>query len=1423
MKKTSAFRDTIPALTHIGVAIRILLSAGIIAATLLLVPVTAAASFTVTPSTWNVIGLDGNTPAFGPNHFPVGAKVCSTTAVTNVDVTLVWDSANPYVDLRPGSANPVTIPSIGAGACADAYFEVEVAQNAFAFDTTRRYHMTAGGASTPVPRELYVEHLVSQGRNAITDMQFGTSLASLQSVPSGGSMDLLVGNTYYIRMYGYTATQGYEQLESFINMPNTVFQVLSVETTYTADTSAAVSSPNDKLYGDACSWENDPNSPNYRSCSTGGKVGGSIAVTYQVRILSVGSGSATLSSMIHDFSGSSFHYNSDYTTSARMAYLIDPSTVTIAKTFTPNPTDVGGVSTLTFTLTNPNGGAVSGVNFTDTFPVSPGTMLVATPLTYTTNGCGTPTFAPVAGAGSISFSNGTIGANSSCTVKVNVTPPATGTYSNTSSHLLIGTLDTCKSDNSNIGTCTASASLTVNSAPPPTPPVCNLTMASWTIPAGSANPPVATTKASDVATAKASAFLPGNTQIGNSGQGDTASWSTYGYKDAGQYIDFVVDTSKYTSVFMGFYVANASPANGPATLVLSYNNGAGFTTINTTNNPAAAFTLHSIDLTGLTSTTGNTTFRLTATGAKNNSSGASLDYDNITFSGCAVPVPLTMTKSFSPSPVAVNAASTLTFTVVNPNANIPLTGISFSDTLVSGLTVTTGSSTQCGGTLTRTSPSSISFSGGTLAAGSSCTITATVTATTAGSHVNVSGFVSSIQTGANTSATGVASASLTALLPPGIAKQFAPSPILSGGTSTLSLAITNPNENDALSGVAFTDTFPVSPGNMVVSTPAVFSTSGCGTPIFTPAAGAGSITFSAGTIAAGGTCSVTVKVTAPAIGTYNNTSGTVSHIINAATVNGNTASGSLTVNAGHPAIALLKQVGPAATGPWTSFLAVATGGSVYYKFTTENAGDAPLSPVSVTDPQVSTASCVWPATLPVAVASNDNHIATCIVGPVTAVAGSHVNTATASGTYSGTAYTDQSSATYATTDLSFSKNAQTYFSAAGDVLNYSYTLTNSGSAALVGPVTVSDNKAAVTCPAVSTVGDHDNYLDPAESITCTASYTVLAADVTAKRVTNTASATVGGVTSATASKTVLLAPDLTVVKANNVSGKAPVGSSFNWTLTVSNAVSAGTATFTNSQVLLIDDLPVSGATYTNPATATNAGGTTGTVDCTIASDTLTCSANGTVVLPPGGALSLPVKVDTSVAGSLVNPKSGGVCKADPNAVITEIDETNNDCADTVSVLTLPNIVVVKMSQTVSDPYNGATNPKAIPGAVVLYTATITNTGPGQAETVVFTDPLSGDLSFFAGDMAGPGSGPVLFTDGAIASGVAYTFSGLANAADSIAFSNDNGVTFGYTPVPDGSGFDSAVTHFRITFTGNFKGSSGGNNPSLSLMFKARVK
>jgi uncharacterized repeat protein (TIGR01451 family) len=59
--------------------------------------------------------------------------------------------------------------------------------------------------------------------------------------------------------------------------------------------------------------------------------------------------------------------------------------------------------------------------------------------------------------------------------------------------------------------------------------------------------------------------------------------------------------------------------------------------------------------------------------------------------------------------------------------------------------------------------------------------------------------------------------------------------------------------------------------------------------------------------------------------------------------------------------------------------------------------------------------------------------------------------------------------------------------------------------------------------------------------------------------------------------------------------------------------------------------------------------------------------------------------------------------------------------------------LTKQSAILSDPLGGP-NPKAIPGATILYCILITNTGPGTAASLVGTDPLPAGVVYIAGSI-----------------------------------------------------------------------------------------
>lgn len=148
---------------------------------------------------------------------------------------------------------------------------------------------------------------------------------------------------------------------------------------------------------------------------------------------------------------------------------------------------------------------------------------------------------------------------------------------------------------------------------------------------------------------------------------------------------------------------------------------------------------------------------------------------------------------------------------------------------------------------------------------------------------------------------------------------------------------------------------------------------------------------------------------------------------------------------------------------------------------------------------------------------------------------------------------------------------------------------------------------------------------------------------------------------------------------------------------------------------------------------------------------------------------------------------------------------------------VPDLLVSKITQTLSDPFNGGSNPKAIPGATVLYTLGVTNEGDGpvDADTLVITDGIPADGALFVDTGAGD---PIVFIDGPIASGLTYAY-----AAD-VSFSNQvgGGPPFTYIPVPDAQGFDPAVTGCRINPGGAMNAAAGGNTPSFNIQMRIRV-
>ena len=85
-----------------------------------------------------------------------------------------------------------------------------------------------------------------------------------------------------------------------------------------------------------------------------------------------------------------------------------------------------------------------------------------------------------------------------------------------------------------------------------------------------------------------------------------------------------------------------------------------------------------------------------------------------------------------------------------------------------------------------------------------------------------------------------------------------------------------------------------------------------------------------------------------------------------------------------------------------------------------------------------------------------------------------------------------------------------YAQTPGGTLDFRYLVTNDGDVPLAGPVTIDDPAAAdAVCPALGTVGDQDDVLDPGEEIECAGSHVVDQGDIEEGRIARTVTASAG--------------------------------------------------------------------------------------------------------------------------------------------------------------------------------------------------------------------------------------------------------------------------------------------------------------------------
>ncbi|MGH6652468.1 MAG: Calx-beta domain-containing protein [Sphingopyxis sp.] len=274
-------------------------------------------------------------------------------------------------------------------------------------------------------------------------------------------------------------------------------------------------------------------------------------------------------------------------------------------------------------------------------------------------------------------------------------------------------------------------------------------------------------------------------------------------------------------------------------------------------------------------------------------------------------------------------------------------------------------------------------------------------------------------------------------------------------------------------------------------------------------------------------------------------------------------------------------------------------------------------------------------------------------------------------------------------------------------------------------------------------------------------------------------------------------------------------------LTVNPADTAIVCTFTNSRILQSLRLAKawSGGATGHTASATTSGGTanptfSSTAPTATTGTAVTVRAGDVVTLPAesygGGAVAALYNASVECTGGspLASGAAGRTLTIQGNTTATTCTYTN--------AYVLP-LAIAKTSVAYSDPQNGTTNPKLIPGGFATYSLTVTAPAGTQAtsNSVIVTDALPANLALFVGTYA-PGPGPLAFAAGS--SGLTYSFTSLASTSDDVSFSNNNGVSFAYTPVADANGVDTNITHIRI----NPKGSMAPGS-SFTINLRAMVE
>jgi LPXTG-site transpeptidase (sortase) family protein len=746
--------------------------------------------------------------------------------------------------------------------------------------------------------------------------------------------------------------------------------------------------------------------------------------------------------------------------------------VTLAKTFGTNPVNAGSNSLMTLTISAPADTDLHNFSITDAFPAN---MVVGNPTgAQIVSGCGALTFtpAPITGDTAITATGGTVTRGTNCILRVNVRGNFGGSYTNT-----IHPVNITNTENRSIPT-DVTQTLTVNTLSTLAvtknfqPPVVNPNgLSTLTIYLENSN-------TSTLINATLTDNLPGSAADG-----------------------VVVAPTPNASTTCGAGVITANPGAS----IISMTGG----TI-----PAKVGSVNGLCSIRVNVQGKRTSAALPATYNNNipvaNVSARNQDTGEIMNSTAPAAASLTIAtlfmnvvKGFDPLTVFGGSASTLSVRLINPN-NATLSGITFTDNMPAGMIIANPPNLNvgsCGGSLVGApGASSFTFSGGSLSASTNCTLTLSATMVANGNLTNTI-YAGDVTTFNGASNTQPASATLTNLPGASVSKFFAPNPIYAGQYSLLTITIQNTGNID-LSGMGLIDDLAStgSPNVLIAGGSAPAPINNCGGTL-TADPGSQLIQLENGVLPGSAFCTLIIPVTSTFSGNYQNTIPATELTTNEGATNALPARDTLIVlanaalgdfvwndlnangiqDSGEPGINnvtvhLLDSGG-------NTISTTTTDASGFYHFTNLTPGTYSVQFVAPAGYNFSPQNVGSDDAI-----DSDANTTTGITGQYTLISG-ETNNSVDAGLYL------QSPA------LTLVKTATpTTYSAVGDVISYSFFVTNSGNITLSGSFTVTDDKATdEACPVTPS-------LAPGASITCTASYTITPADLNAGFVTNTASA-----------------------------------------------------------------------------------------------------------------------------------------------------------------------------------------------------------------------------------------------------------------------------------------------------------------------------